>query len=178
MALCDSCHRNPVSLFCHNDNAKLCYTCDLSLHAVCSFMSNHKRVWLCEVCTAAPAVVYCEMDAANMCTTCDELIHGSNILAALHVRQPIEFSKRYLARESQQAAASGSMPDASRAPTANNADSSAAKQNASLANMVMVEGLNTFVAPKANKHEIEDYKRQCEEVLKVRSKPASRPYYP
>ena len=164
MALCDSCHRNPVVFFCQNDNAKLCYSCDLSLHSVCSFMSSHKRVWLCEVCTNAPAVVHCEVDQANMCTSCDELIHGSTILAALHVRQPIELSKRYLAREGGNNSSVKAVNDAAGQP--NEADSMV-KRSASLANSVMVEGLNTFVAAKANRFEIEDYRRQCEEVMKV-----------
>jgi len=171
MALCDSCHRNPVSILCYTDNAKLCYACDLSLHSM-SFTRQHNRVWLCEVCTAAPAVVHCEMDAANMCTTCDELIHGSNILAAMHVRQPVELSKRYLAREGPPG---GSVPataslDPVGAPIAQPPSSDAnamSKRSASTANLVMVEGLNTFVAQKVNKVEIQDYRRQCEEVLKL-----------
>eukprot|EP00242_Pyramimonas_sp_CCMP2087_P010033 CAMPEP_0198203162 /NCGR_PEP_ID=MMETSP1445-20131203/6412_1 /TAXON_ID=36898 /ORGANISM="Pyramimonas sp., Strain CCMP2087" /LENGTH=253 /DNA_ID=CAMNT_0043874423 /DNA_START=420 /DNA_END=1181 /DNA_ORIENTATION=- len=132
----------------------------MSLHSMNSQMSNHKRVWLCEVCTSSPAVVHCEVDSANMCANCDELIHGSNILAALHVRQPIELSKRYLAANAQTEAAARASPTTSD-------DFNNNTRNSSLANILMVEGLNTFVSPKANMLEIEEYKRQCEEVLKA-----------
>jgi len=76
------------------------------------------------------------------------------------VRQPLELSKRYLAANAQTEAAARASPTTSDDVNKNT-------RNSSLANMLMVEGLNTFVSPKANMLEIEEYKRQCEEVLKV-----------
>ena len=51
-------------MFCYNDNANLCKSCDAQIHKTNKLTWKHQRVYLCEMCEGAPkpASVYCAQD--------------------------------------------------------------------------------------------------------------------
>ncbi|KZV31685.1 zinc finger protein CONSTANS-LIKE 4-like [Dorcoceras hygrometricum] len=87
--ICDACKTSLPAVFCRQDSAFLCTTCDGNIHAANELASRHARVSLCDVCEQAPASVTCKADAAALCATCDHDIHTVNPLAHRHERLPI-----------------------------------------------------------------------------------------
>ncbi|CAN8265078.1 unnamed protein product [Cochlearia groenlandica] len=87
--LCDSCKSATTALYCRQDAAFLCLSCDSKVHAANKLASRHARVWICEVCEQAPAHVTCKADAASLCVTCDRDIHAANPLSRRHDRVPV-----------------------------------------------------------------------------------------
>lgn len=85
--LCDSCNIAAAAVFCRDDLAALCLSCDTNIHS--KLTRPHGRVWMCEVCEHAPAAVTCKADAAVLCVTCDADIHSANSLASRHERFPV-----------------------------------------------------------------------------------------
>lgn len=64
MIACMLCATNNASVFCYNDNAYLCKSCDGQIHHENKLAWRHQRSHLCEVCesTPKPAVVFCAQD--------------------------------------------------------------------------------------------------------------------
>ncbi|KAG8384549.1 hypothetical protein BUALT_Bualt04G0129400 [Buddleja alternifolia] len=83
---CDNCRSAASTVYCSQDSAFLCTTCDARIHAA---SSRHERVWVCEACERAPAAFLCKADAASLCAACDADIHSANPLARRHHRVPI-----------------------------------------------------------------------------------------
>lgn len=89
--LCDSCKSAAAAVFCRDDSAALCISCDTKTHSKPTH--PHGRVWMCEVCEHSPAAVTCKADAAALCVTCDADIHSANPLARRHERFPVDLFK-------------------------------------------------------------------------------------
>nr|ACB36911.2 CONSTANS-like protein 1 [Oxybasis rubra] len=87
--VCDTCRSAPCTVYCKEDSAFLCTSCDARIHAVNQMASRHERVWVCEACEREPAAFLCKADAASLCATCDADIHSANPLARRHHRVPI-----------------------------------------------------------------------------------------
>lgn len=64
MVKCALCHGAEAVVFCYNDNANLCKSCDAQIHKTNKLTWKHQRVYLCEMCEGAPkpASVYCAQD--------------------------------------------------------------------------------------------------------------------
>ncbi|XP_028753797.1 zinc finger protein CONSTANS-LIKE 1 isoform X2 [Neltuma alba] len=87
--LCDSCRLSASTLYCHNDSAYLCSSCDGQIHAMGSPCWCHNRVKLCGSCENAPVAFICKADDASLCVDCDFEIHSANPIASRHNRVPV-----------------------------------------------------------------------------------------
>ena len=149
--LCQVCTAVVASVYCRNDSAMLCTTCDTSIHGRNPLAARHWRVQLCELCEREPATVYCRQvrlywwgpppsaharapqDAASLCDACSKEIHEANPLAGRHVLEAVQpFCNSSLC-------AGAAAPPFSMA--------------------------GTRVAASASAVEIEEYRRQCEALL-------------
>ena len=54
MVKCALCHGAEAVVFCYNDNANLCKSCDAQIHKTNKLTWKHQRVYLCEMCEGAP----------------------------------------------------------------------------------------------------------------------------
>lgn len=77
-----------AEVFCHQDEAYLCLTCDEQVHSANVLARRHQRTKLCELCTSAPSTVYCKNDKAHLCATCDVEAH-TGIVNCRHERVPV-----------------------------------------------------------------------------------------
>eukprot|EP00775_Hariotina_reticulata_P010680 gene10680-10839_t len=84
--LCCRCTRSvslaAASVYCRNDEAWLCATCDQSVHSN-PIAARHVRVPKCALCVKHSSF-YCQNDKAFLCGGCNEHIHAGNPLAARH----------------------------------------------------------------------------------------------
>ncbi|KAI7739445.1 hypothetical protein M8C21_003943 [Ambrosia artemisiifolia] len=92
---CDVCEKAPATLICCADEAALCATCDVQVHAANKLASKHQRLLLntlsdklpaCDICQEKTAFIFCVEDRALFCRDCDEPIHSAGSLAANHQR--------------------------------------------------------------------------------------------
>lgn len=92
---CDVCEKAPATVICCADEAALCATCDIEVHAANKLASKHQRLLLnslsnklppCDICQEKTAFIFCVEDRALFCKDCDEPIHAANTRAANHQR--------------------------------------------------------------------------------------------
>jgi hypothetical protein len=100
--LCDLCSREVATLWCINDSAKLCDSCDADSHSMNRILEKHKRVpiaesrGLMEFCPLHPDVhveFYCPDCRAPVCLNCKMTGTHSKGDASSHVLVPV--SKAY-----------------------------------------------------------------------------------
>ncbi|WIA19541.1 hypothetical protein OEZ85_004150 [Tetradesmus obliquus] len=78
---CQVC-QGPSLVFCIQDAAFLCKTCDTSCHSNV-LSQRHTRTRVCELCHGKPSEVFCKNDSAFLCGDCNTAAHN-NPLAARH----------------------------------------------------------------------------------------------
>lgn len=100
-ASCQVCELKEATVYCPNDDARLCAACDHAVHSASALAARHQRVALCEApgCKL-PASVFCKNDQAFLCPQHNEEVHSSNPLAARHTIVPA--SEAQLERQTQQ----------------------------------------------------------------------------
>ena len=84
MMPCMLCNNANAAIYCYNDNAYLCKTCDGQIHNKNKLAWRHQRSHLCEVCDSAPpkpAVVYCAQDKVRARALCFTAGNVSTALA-------------------------------------------------------------------------------------------------
>ncbi|GER32730.1 B-box zinc finger family protein [Striga asiatica] len=93
--MCDVCEKAPATVICCADEAALCATCDVEVHAANKLASKHQRLLLncltnklppCDICQERTAFIFCVEDRALFCKDCDGPIHSANSRAAKHQR--------------------------------------------------------------------------------------------
>jgi hypothetical protein len=97
---CQVC-QGPALVFCIQDAAFLCKTCDISCHSNV-LSQRHTRTRICELCHGKPSEVFCKNDSAFLCGDCNTAAHN-NPLAARHTIVS--------AAEAMESAAAASVPD-------------------------------------------------------------------
>jgi len=97
--ICDNCNSAPATLWCINDQAKLCERCDLEIHSGSRIREKHKRVTLSEArammefCPHHEDVrveYYCTQCQTPVCIKCKMTGSHSKGDAASHVLIPIK----------------------------------------------------------------------------------------
>ncbi|GFP95809.1 B-box zinc finger protein 25 [Phtheirospermum japonicum] len=92
---CDVCEKASATVICCADEAALCATCDVEVHAANKLASKHQRLLLncltnklpsCDICQEKTAFIFCVEDRALFCKDCDQPIHAANSRAANHQR--------------------------------------------------------------------------------------------
>ncbi|XP_072981515.1 B-box zinc finger protein 24-like isoform X1 [Typha angustifolia] len=92
---CDVCEKAPASVICCADEAALCVSCDVEIHAANKLASKHQRLLLeclsnklprCDICQEKAAFIFCVEDRALFCRECDEPIHVPGTLSGDHQR--------------------------------------------------------------------------------------------
>lgn len=92
---CDVCEKAPATLICCADEAALCASCDIEIHAANKLASKHQRLLLqclsnklprCDICQEKAAFIFCVEDRALFCRECDEPIHVAGTLSGDHQR--------------------------------------------------------------------------------------------
>ncbi|XP_073099219.1 B-box zinc finger protein 24 [Elaeis guineensis] len=92
---CDVCEKAPATLICCADEAALCASCDIEVHAANKLASKHQRLLLqclsnklprCDICQEKAAFIFCVEDRALFCRECDEPIHVAGTLSGDHQR--------------------------------------------------------------------------------------------
>ncbi|WZZ54944.1 B-box zinc finger protein 25 isoform X2 [Brassica napus] len=92
---CDVCEKAPATLICCSDEAALCASCDVEVHAANKLASKHQRLFLdslstkfppCDICLEKAAFIFCVEDRALLCRDCDEATHAPNTRSANHQR--------------------------------------------------------------------------------------------
>ncbi|KAJ3671507.1 hypothetical protein LUZ60_007586 [Juncus effusus] len=92
---CDVCEKSPATLICCADEAALCASCDVEIHAANKLASKHQRLLLeslpnklpkCDICQEKAAFIFCVEDRALFCRDCDENIHIPNTISGAHQR--------------------------------------------------------------------------------------------
>ncbi|KAF3579050.1 hypothetical protein DY000_02034983 [Brassica cretica] len=92
---CDVCEKAPATLICCADEAALCASCDVEVHAANKLASKHQRLFLdslstkfppCDICLEKAAFIFCVEDRALLCRDCDEATHAPNTRSANHQR--------------------------------------------------------------------------------------------
>lgn len=77
--ICDLCNKEPATVWCVNDSAKLCAECDQSSHSINKIMQKHKRVSMddarvmmefCPVHSDERVEYYCPVCQAPVCIIC------------------------------------------------------------------------------------------------------------
>ncbi|WOL00906.1 B-box zinc finger protein 24 [Canna indica] len=92
---CDVCEKAPAAVICCADEAALCGSCDVEIHAANKLASKHQRLQLqclpsklprCDICQEKAAFIFCVEDRALFCKDCDEPIHVAGTLSGEHQR--------------------------------------------------------------------------------------------
>ncbi|KAL5216622.1 hypothetical protein ABZP36_008023 [Zizania latifolia] len=94
---CDACEAAAATVVCCADEAALCASCDVEIHAANKLASKHQRLPLddaalptalprCDVCQEKVAFIFCVEDRALFCRDCDEHIHVPGTLSGNHQR--------------------------------------------------------------------------------------------
>ncbi|KAJ6805718.1 B-box zinc finger protein 24-like [Iris pallida] len=92
---CDACEKAQATVICCADEAALCASCDVEIHAANKLASKHQRLQLdclsnklprCDICQEKPAFIFCVEDRALFCQDCDEPIHVPGTLSGNHHR--------------------------------------------------------------------------------------------
>ncbi|XP_008800164.1 B-box zinc finger protein 24-like [Phoenix dactylifera] len=92
---CDACEKAPATVICCADEAALCASCDIEIHAANKLASKHQRLLLqclsnklprCDICQEKAAFIFCVEDRALFCRECDEPIHVAGTLSGDHQR--------------------------------------------------------------------------------------------
>lgn len=92
---CDVCEKAPATVICCADEAALCASCDVEVHAANKLASKHQRLMLqslsnklpkCDICQEKPAFIFCVEDRALFCRDCDEPIHVAGSRSGDHQR--------------------------------------------------------------------------------------------
>ncbi|KAJ8623140.1 hypothetical protein MRB53_031669 [Persea americana] len=86
--LCDVCNESIPLLYCRADTARLCFSCDRSVHSDNPLFSKHQRNHLCNACEANPASIFCSTHNLFLCQNCDWDAHDG--LPPAHDRRPLE----------------------------------------------------------------------------------------
>lgn len=77
--LCDLCNKEPATIWCINDSAKLCAKCDSSSHSINKILEKHKRINLtdarvmmefCPTHHEEKAEYFCPICQAPVCIVC------------------------------------------------------------------------------------------------------------
>lgn len=77
-------------MFCRADNAKLCLSCDRSVHDANALSLRHERTLLCDACGNAPASFRCSEENLSLCLECDSSSHAA-APASQHKRVKFDF---------------------------------------------------------------------------------------
>nr|CAD1819934.1 unnamed protein product [Ananas comosus var. bracteatus] len=93
---CDVCEKAAATVICCADEAALCGSCDVEIHAANKLASKHQRLLLldslsnklprCDICQEKAAFIFCVQDRALFCRECDEPIHVPGALSGEHQR--------------------------------------------------------------------------------------------
>ncbi|XP_020107513.1 B-box zinc finger protein 24 isoform X1 [Ananas comosus] len=93
---CDVCEKAAATVICCADEAALCGSCDVEIHAANKLASKHQRLLLldslsnklprCDICQEKAAFIFCVEDRALFCRECDEPIHVPGALSGEHQR--------------------------------------------------------------------------------------------
>ncbi|KAK9156432.1 hypothetical protein Sjap_003912 [Stephania japonica] len=103
--LCDYCGEQRSVVYCRSDDARLCLSCDQTVHSANALSRRHLRSLLCERCSSHAAIVRCLEEKASLCQDCDYHGHSGSISSSAHKKQRInsysgcpsasEFSKNW-----------------------------------------------------------------------------------
>ncbi|KAE8677902.1 putative zinc finger protein CONSTANS-LIKE 11 [Hibiscus syriacus] len=69
--ICDFCRGERAVVYCESDSARLCLSCDGSVHSANLLSRRHGRSLLCEKCNSQSAVVRCLNEKLSLCQDCD-----------------------------------------------------------------------------------------------------------
>ncbi|GAQ86259.1 hypothetical protein KFL_002790070, partial [Klebsormidium nitens] len=87
---CEYCGARKATVFCRADNAKLCLSCDRSVHEANALSLRHERTLLCDACGNAPASFRCSEENLSLCLECDASSHSA-VPASHHKRVKFDF---------------------------------------------------------------------------------------
>ncbi|KAK9152317.1 hypothetical protein Syun_010626 [Stephania yunnanensis] len=103
--LCDYCGEQKSVVYCRSDDARLCLSCDRSVHSANALSRRHLRSLLCERCNSHAAIVRCLEEKVSLCQDCDYHGHSGSTSSSAHKKQRInsysgcpsasEFSKNW-----------------------------------------------------------------------------------
>lgn len=92
---CSVCETAEATVLCCADEAALCRSCDVKIHAANKLASKHQRVVLtnsdakmpkCDICQETFGYFFCLEDRALLCRKCDVAIHTVNAFVSSHQR--------------------------------------------------------------------------------------------
>nr|GEU36180.1 B-box zinc finger protein 22 [Tanacetum cinerariifolium] len=92
---CNVCETAEATVLCCADEAALCRSCDVKIHAANKLASKHQRVLLtnshakmpkCDICQETFGYFFCVEDRALLCRKCDVAIHTVNTFVSSHQR--------------------------------------------------------------------------------------------
>ncbi|KAJ8458160.1 hypothetical protein OPV22_031086 [Ensete ventricosum] len=92
---CDVCEKAAAAVICCADEAALCPSCDVEVHAANKLASKHQRLRLeclpsglprCDICQEKAAFIFCVEDRALFCRDCDQPVHVAGTLSGNHQR--------------------------------------------------------------------------------------------
>nr|AGZ84443.1 B-box-type zinc finger protein 22 [Artemisia annua] len=92
---CNVCEKAEATVLCCADEAALCRSCDVKIHAANKLASKHQRVVLtnsdakmpkCDICQETFGYFFCLEDRALLCRKCDVAIHTVNTFVSSHQR--------------------------------------------------------------------------------------------
>ncbi|XP_047335167.1 B-box zinc finger protein 22-like [Impatiens glandulifera] len=92
---CNVCEVAEANVLCCADEAALCWSCDVKVHAANKLASKHQRVPLsdssspmpkCDICQDTIGYFFCLEDRALLCRKCDVAIHTVNNYVSSHQR--------------------------------------------------------------------------------------------
>ncbi|PKU85993.1 Zinc finger protein CONSTANS-LIKE 12 [Dendrobium catenatum] len=68
--LCNLCGARRALIYCKSDQARLCLSCDASIHSANTISSGHIRAQLCDCCNSHQANFLCHDDHLALCSLC------------------------------------------------------------------------------------------------------------
>jgi len=180
MAQCFLCEGLAV-VYCVNEKAHLCASCDAQVHSDNFIVRQHKRRWLCNECGQRPGAVFCKTDLQHFCAECDTKVHAPGSKKARHDRVPADdvgaLGEQPPQYQSHNAEASSSQYRPQASPMMNGSGSSGSRNDGgihSLANHPILSALHTQQQSLPRAPADEEPFCYWDELLYARSQAAAR----
>mmetsp|Transcript_3943 Transcript_3943/g.13992 ORF Transcript_3943/g.13992 Transcript_3943/m.13992 type:complete len:239 (+) Transcript_3943:347-1063(+) len=180
MAQCFLCEGLAV-VYCVNEKAHLCASCDAQVHSDNFIVRQHKRRWLCNECGQRPSAVFCKTDLQHFCAECDTKVHAPGSKKARHDRVPADdvgaLGEQPPQYQSHNAEASSSQYRPQASPMMNGSGSSGSRNDGgihSLANHPILSALHTQQQSLPRAPADEEPFCYWDELLYARSQAAAR----